>query len=141
MILLRALMFAMTIGLSTAQITPAFAAGGEKSASNKTIDLSGLVLPVERDGKLVNYLFVSAMVTISAEYDHWEVREHAHEFRDMILKEAHKSTVGLDGKPMQLDQKAFEALIKKVFDKKLGPNSVSHIEIIAVDSQKIFLDG
>ena len=138
---LRAILFAMTVGLTTAQLTPAFAAGGEKSASNKTIDLSGLVLPVEQDDKLINYLFVSAMVTVSPDYDHWEVREHAHDYRDMILKEAHKHPVGLEGKPMQLDKEEFEALIKKVFDKKLGPNSVSHIEIMAVDSQKIFLDG
>lgn len=127
--------------LGAVPILPAYASGGGESASNKTIDMSGLVLPVERDGKLINYLFVSAMITISPKYDHWEVRENAHVYRDLILKEAHRHPVGLEGKPMKLDQEAFEALVHKVFDEELGPDSVSEIEIMAVDSQKIFLDS
>lgn len=120
----------------------AYAAGDAKeSNSNKTIDLSGLVLPVEQDGKLINYLFVSAMVSISSKYDHWEVRENAHVYRDKILKEAHRNPIGLDGYPMRLDEKAFRELMDKVFDDMLGPESIESIEIMAVDSQKVFLDG
>lgn len=120
----------------------AYAAGDAKeSNSNKTIDLSGLVLPVEQDGKLINYLFVSAMVSISSKYDHWEVRENAHVYRDKILKEAHRHPVGLDGYPMRLDEDAFRELMDSVFDEMLGPESIESIEIMAVDSQKVFLDG
>ncbi len=122
---------------------PAFAAGdtgGETTAKNRTIDMSGLVLPVELDGKLVNYLFVSAMIEIAPKYDHWEVRENAHVYRDALLKAAHKNTVGLEGSPMKLDTAAFEVLVSEVFDGMLGPDSVSAVEIMAVDSQQVFID-
>ena len=128
-------------------VAPVFASGGSSegassdAANNKALDLSGLVLPVERDGELINYLFVSAIVTISDTYDHWTVRERAHVYRDLVLKEAHETTVGLEGHPMEIDQPAFEALIHKVFDSELGPGSVTSIEITAVDSQKIFIGG
>jgi hypothetical protein len=127
----------------TSATMPALAAGGgsDESASNKTIEFSGLVLPVQRDGKLINYLFVSAMVTLSPKYDQWEVRETAHVYRDLILKAAHKSPVGRTDKPMRLDEAAFDALVRTVFDEQLGPDSVASIKIIAVDSQKVFLNG
>lgn len=128
--------------VSPVTLPVAYAAdNGSEQMSNKTIDLSGLVLPVERDGKLINYLFVSAIVNIASGYDHWEVREHAHVYRDLILKEAHKAPVGLEGHAMELDVAAFEAIIRKVFDGQLGPGSVDKVEVMAVDSQKIFLEG
>lgn len=128
--------------LSTPVGMSAYASGGNsESKSNRTIDLSGLVLPVEQDGKLINYLFVSVMVSISPKYDHWEVRENAHIYRDRILKEAHRNPVGLEGYPMRLDEDAFNDLMTGVFDGMLGPDSIDNIEIMAVDSQKVFLDG
>ncbi len=128
----------------TPMIAHAAGGGGGEGAeenSNKTVEFAGLVLPVERDGKLVNYLFVSVQVTLSPKYDQWEVREMAHVYRDHILKEAHKTTVGLADKPMMLDEHAFEDLMKRVFDDMLGPESVAAIKIVTVDSQKVFLDG
>lgn len=122
---------------------PAFAAesSSDETASNKAVDLSGLVVPVELDGKLVNYLFVSIKVVISSKYNQWDVREQAHVYRDKILRVMHKDTVGVEGRPMELDEEKFRRLIKEVFDETLGVESVDKIEIVAVDSQKIFVDG
>lgn len=136
--------FAIPVGVITT--FPAFASGGgeaaeSKSSSNRALDLPNLVLPVERDGELVNYLFVSANLTISDGVDLWDIREHAHVYRDLILKEAHRHTVGVEGKPMELDVDKFKALLTKVFEAKLGPGSISDIEILASDSQRLFLEG
>lgn len=145
MIRIRSILAALSSSVlfSASVMPPAIAAGDSTSepSSNKAIEFSGLVLPVERNGKLINYLFVNAMVTLSPKYDQWQVRETAHVYRDLILKAAHETPVGNPDKPMELDQAAFERLIRAVFDEKLGPGAVSAIQILALDSQKVFLDG
>lgn len=130
--------------LATLPVTPANAAGGEEAGSgnsNKTLDLSNMVLPVEQDGKLVNYLFVSAVITLNDGFDHWKLRESAHIIRDFILKEAHKTTIGLEGHPMKMDEAKFKEVVTRVFDREVGQGSIKSIEILASDSQKIFVDG
>ena len=126
-------------------VLPAYAAGGEAESgngnSNKTLDLSNLVVPVEQDGKLINYLFVSVVVTVNDGQDQWKLRENAHVLRDLILKETHRETVGLEGEPMKLDEEKMKAAITKVFEKAVGHDSIKSIEIQASDSQKIFVDG
>lgn len=119
------------------------AGGGEESSSgsNKTLDLSNLVLPVENDGELINYLFVSVVITVADGHDHWDLRDRAHIIRDLILKEAHRHTVGLEGHPMELDKTKFRALLDTVFDKEVGPHSIASIEILASDSLNIFVEG
>ena len=143
---LTAFLFGLTL-IAGAVATPlgvAFAAEEEASsgaASNKTLAFSNLVVPVERDGKLVNYLFVSSIVTINDGFDHWEIREKAHVFRDLILKEVHRETVGLQGHPMDLDEEKFKAAVINVFDREVGIGCVRSIEIQASDSLKLFLEG
>ncbi len=125
-------------------VNSAYAAGGEEetsSGSNKTLDLSNLVLPVEDDGKLINYLFVSVIITVADGNDHWKLREEAHILRDEILKEAHKQTVGLENHPMELDKVKFRKMLDTVFDREVGPHSIASIEILASDSLNIFIEG
>lgn len=131
--------------MTGAPFAPVNAAEGEEetggSASNKTLDLSNLVVPVELDGKLVNYLFVSVVITINDGYDHWSYRENAHVLRDLILKETHRRTVGVEGRPMELDEDKLRAAIKRVFEAQAGADSIKSIEILSSDSQKVFIDG
>ena len=138
--LIASLFLASGIGFASA---PAMAAGdsGGGGASNRTVDMSSLVLPVARDGELINYLFVSATVTIAGGFDHWAARENAHVLRDGILREAHRHTVGLAGHPMELNEDAFRAAVVTVFEHELGAGAVEHIDIIATDSQLVFIDG
>lgn len=137
------LLISTAVALGTASPVYAAEGGGEASGggSNKTLDLSNMVLPVEMDGKLVNYLFVSVVITVNDGFDHWQLRENAHVIRDHILKEAHRHTVGLDDRPMELDRNKLEAVLHTVFDKDVGEGSIKSIEILASDSQKIFVDG
>ena len=125
---------------------PAYASGGGSEASgesnnNRTLDLPNLVVPVEHEGALINYLFVSTIVTIGDGFDLWDIRENAHVYRDLILKEAHKHTVGKEGKPMQLDDDKFKTVLMKVFEEKVGKGVIASIEIVTSDSQRIFLEG
>ena len=107
-------MFLLASIAASGPVAPAYAAGGgaesEGGNSNKTLDLSNLVVPVERDGELINYLFVSVVVTVNDGQDHWKLRERAHVLRDLILKETHRKTVGLEGEPMKLDEEKMKAV-------------------------------
>lgn len=119
---------------------PAEDSGGE-STSNRTLELSGLVVPVERDGKLINYLFVNARVIIEDGFDHWEVREAAHVYRDRILKEVHRNPVGAADSPMKVDLAKFDAAVRKVFGDLLDEKAVKSVEVLSADSQKVFIGG
>ena len=128
--------------------SPAFAAeeaaaeAGSPGDDNRTLDMTGLVIPVsDSEGHLINYLFVSVLITLSEGVDHWDVREHGHVYRDLVLKEAHRTNVGIATDPMKLNKEEFEALIHRVFDKELGAHSVKALQIMGVDSQKLFVDG
>ena len=85
-------MFLLASIAASGPVAPAYAAGGgaesEGGNSNKTLDLSNLVVPVERDGELINYLFVSVVVTVNDGQDHWKLRERAHVLRDVLDRPA-----------------------------------------------------
>ncbi len=130
-------------GVSFGAGPAAFAAGDEggQGGSNRTVDLSNIVVPVERDGELINYLFVSAVVTIASGYDHWGARESAHIIRDGILRAAHRNPVGLTGHPMELDEQKYLDIVRAVIEEQMGEGSVESIEILATDSQLVFIEG
>ena len=134
------LFFAVT-GFAAGPTALAAGDAGGQGASNRTVDLSNIVVPVERDGELVNYLFVSAVVTIASGHDHWQARDRAHILRDHILRETHRNTVGLAGHPMELDEQRFLNAVTLVFEEEMGTGSVESIEILATDSLLVFIEG
>ena len=130
-------------GVSFGAGPTAFAAGDEggQGGSNRTVDLSNIVVPVQRDGELINYLFVSAVVTIASGHDQWGARDRAHIIRDGILRAAHRTPVGLEGHPMELNEQRYLDIVRTVVEEEMGEGSVESIEILATDSQLVFIEG
>ncbi|HBJ94753.1 MAG TPA: hypothetical protein DDZ43_17895 [Hyphomonadaceae bacterium] len=90
---------------------------------------------------MINYLFVSAVVTIASGHDHWGARDRAHIIRDGILRAAHRTPVGLAGHPMELDEQQYLDIVRMVVEEEMGEGSVESIEILATDSQLVFIEG
>ena len=127
-LLLSALLAPMALG----------AGGDEEKASNKAVELPGLVIPVADDGKLVNYLFVSARIVVADGHDHWEFREQGHVIRDRILKAAHRHSFAMDGSKMELDKDATTKRITEAVETLFGEGCVAKVEFVSVDSVKVF---
>ncbi len=114
-------------------------AASTSTSSNKSVEFSGLIMPVSHDGKLINYLFVTAQIEIADGYDQWEFREHAHVYRDLVLREAHKVSVAKPKSPMELDLVLFEQVVKSAFARADMGDAVSGISIVTANSQKVFV--
>src|SRR5262245_39662042 len=52
------------------------------AATTRSMDAPYLAVPVVRNGRLVNYLFVSIRIEVPNGVDLWETRERAHFLRD-----------------------------------------------------------
>ena len=120
---------------------PAYAAGGETeddTSNNKTVELLGLVVPIEHEGKLINYLFLSVRLHIADGHDQWKYRDIGHILRHNILKAAHKETVGLEGNPMQIDEDRAQRVFKKALADVMGEGALKDVEFTSIDSLKVF---
>jgi hypothetical protein len=81
-------------------------AEGDEKDVGRTVELGGLVFPVfSEDGRLRNYLFVNARMTVAPGKDPWKYREQAHFIRDAVLRAAHRTSFGSAKDTAKLDEK------------------------------------
>ena len=76
--------------------TPTLAAkkeeeGKEKKAGGQYVDLSAVALPIVANGRLVNYVFVSARVVLTRSANTPKVREKEPYFRDALVRAGHRT--------------------------------------------------
>lgn len=134
------LSFLMTT-VAAAPFSPALASGSaEKSAkgaeADQSIDVQNLVVPVVRDGRLVNYLFLNARIEIAAGVDVWRQREKGHFLRDALIRAVHKRSLATADRFDQMDQAAARSLVDSVARQVLGPNVVASVQIVSVTTLK-----
>jgi hypothetical protein len=98
------------------------------------MDVLNLIVPVVRDGRLVNYLFVNARIQIAQGVDVFRTREKGHFLRDALLKAVHRRSLAAPDRDDQLDQAAAQALIATVARQTLGANAVRSVEILSVST-------
>jgi hypothetical protein len=94
------------------------------------------VTPVVRDGKLVNYLFVTVRVDLSSKANIMKVRDRAHFLRDALLKASHRNALADPAKDDKLNTPAAIAAFKVAAQQALGAANVKSVSIDGVDSLK-----
>jgi hypothetical protein len=123
---------------SLAAASPAAAQpAAEKSAegeSARAMDVLNLIVPVVRNGRLVNYLFVNARIQLSTGVDPFRTREKGHFLRDALLKAVHRRSIADATRDDQIDRAAAQALILEVARQQLGANVARSVEILGVSS-------
>jgi hypothetical protein len=102
--------------------------------SARAMDVLNLIVPVVRNGRLVNYLFVNARIQLASGIDVFRTREKGHFLRDALLKAVHRRSVASPDRDDQLDQPAAQALILAVARQVLGANAVRSVEILSVST-------
>jgi hypothetical protein len=115
---------ACAAGLSTAAWPPIAHAQGtdaKEDPSARTIDILNLPFPVARQGRLVNYIFVSLQLTPAQGQDIWKLRERTHFLRDAYLKLVHIEDLSDPGDPRRLDIARTRARLLAATD-SLRPN-------------------
>lgn len=96
-------------------------AEGDEKDVGRTVELGGLVFPVfSKDGRLRNYLFVNARMTVAPGKDPWKYREQGHFIRDAVLRAAHRTSFGSEADPGKLDEKVAAAACLKAANEAVG---------------------
>ncbi|MDZ4776931.1 MAG: hypothetical protein SGJ23_09115 [Alphaproteobacteria bacterium] len=133
--MLRAL--ALVLVLVFAAPAPVWAAGAEKkeeAESARAVDVLNLVVPVVREGRLVNYVFVNARIMLSPGTDVWRARDKGHFLRDALLKAVHRQSIADSTRDDAINAPVTQTLIAGVAREILGANAVRSVEILSVST-------
>lgn len=130
-------LFALAVLTVVAAAAPTHAAAPKKSEKvGQYVDLQAVALPVVRQGKLINYVFVQARVTLTDKGDPMVLRPKAPYFRDALVKAAHRQSL-IDAKdPTLVDEKVFTAVLTREAAKVAGPGQIAGAEVIVQSSQR-----
>lgn len=112
-------------------------AEGDEKDVGRTVELGGLVFPVfSQDGRLRNYLFVNARMSVAPGKDPWKYREQAHFIRDAVLRAAHRTSFGSEKDPAMLDEKVAAAESLKAANEIVGePGALVEMTFTQIASQ------
>ena len=122
----------------TALLAASPALANEKSAPAPapTVLMSPIALPVIRDGRMVNYMFVTMRLNLSPGADSGKMREKEPFFRDAVLRAAYRTSIVRADDPNLLDVPRFTALVLKATNGVAGRNSVAGIRILKQQPQR-----
>ena len=130
-----AAMLASTLmaGLAAANPPAAKTAGSNNEAegSGRSMDAPYLAVPVVREGRLVNYLFVSVRFEIAPGVDLWRTRERAHFLRDALVRACHANQLATAADNNVLDEARAIALFRQTAAQVLGANTVGRVSIVS----------
>lgn len=135
--MMRALALGLVLILLPVAGGSAWAAGAEKkeeAESARAMDVLNLVVPVVRQGRLVNYVFVNARIQLGPGVDIWKTRDKGAFLRDALLKAVHRRDIVDSQRNDALNTPAAVALIGDVARQTLGANAVRSVEILSVSS-------
>lgn len=100
----------------------------------RSMDAPYLAVPVVRDGRLVNYLFVSIRVDVAQGVDLWRTREKAHFLRDALIRAAYSQPLTNPNAPNTLDEARAIAVFRAAAIQTLGERAVGRVSIVSMYS-------
>jgi len=139
---LMAALLVLTLGLGLHVLAPAVAqAKAEKPAEGPTeadlrLDLSGLGLPVLKDGRVMNYVFVRVRINFNPGIARLDIEAGEPLVRDVMVKAAYRSPLNSGTDLMALDPKKLEAQTLGAARAVYGATRVRSVEVRDQKPQK-----
>ena len=106
------------------------------AASGRSMDAPYLAVPVVRDGRLVNYLFISLRIEIAPQVDLWRTRERAHFLRDALVRAGHSTDLADPHDNNALNEALALQVYRAAAVQALGERAVGPIQIVATYSSQ-----
>ena len=122
-----------TQGLALAAEAPP--SGG--SEANARLDLSGLGLPILRDGKVVNFVFVRARVDLTPGLTPAQIEAREPFIRAGLVRAAYRNPMNASNDLMALDRKRFEAVLLQEAKAAFGASRVRSVLLRDQKPQKL----
>src|SRR5262245_24374553 len=102
--------------------------------ASRSMDAPYLAVPVVRDGRLVNYLFVSLRIQISPRVDLWRTREKAQFLRDALVRASHANSLADPNDNNALNQGLALQVYRQAAIQTLGAEAVAGVTIVSTYS-------
>lgn len=116
---------------------PPPAAGGE---TNARLDLSGIGLPILREGRIVNFVFVRARVELAPGLTPAEIEAREPFIRAGLVRAAYRTPLNASNDLMAVDRKRFEAILLQEAKTAFGASQVRSVLLRDQKPQKqVFL--
>jgi hypothetical protein len=134
--------FIIVLVLSLFMGTHALAAAEKPQEAGETnadlrLDLSGVGLPVLKDGRVMNFVFVRARIYLNPGLARAEVDAQEPFIREALLRSAYRSPLNPPNDFMSLDPKVFEAVLLRDARSVLGAKIVSSVRLRSQKAQKL----
>ncbi len=113
------------------------ALAGPAPATNPTVLMSPVALPVVVDHRLVNYIFVTLRIGLSADADAPKMRSMEPYFRDALVRAAHRTPFVRDDNYAALDDGALKSTLIREANAIAGPGKVVAVQILREQPQHV----
>lgn len=107
------------------------------SEADLRIDLSGIGLPVLREGRVVNFVFIRARIQLNPGLTKADIEAREPFIREGLLRSAYRSPLNLPNDFMTIDPKHFEAVLLREAKATLGPKFVKSVMLRDQKAQKL----
>lgn len=136
---MRNLAFLASIFLVLAIVPPSAWASApeakkEEATADRKVVAPNVVTPVVRDGKLVNYLFVTVEVELTDGANVMQLRDRAQFLRDSLLRASHRTALADPADDKRLNYAAAKPVFTAAANEALGAQNIKKVNIGTVDS-------
>lgn len=105
------------------------AASEDAGVDGRVMVADNVILPVVRDGRLVNYIFVSVRVELAPNGDLFRLKERAHFLRDALLRASHRTSLADPRADDRVDATAASRAFAAAAEEALGRGSVRGVSV------------
>src|SRR3569623_478937 len=110
---------------------------GEKSKEvGQYVDLQPVALPIVVGGQLVNYVFVYVRINLTRGADVIKIREKEPDFRDVLVRDGHRTPVVLPRDWEKIDEAKLAAVVARDAAAITGPGIVRSVVVTSQPPQK-----
>jgi flagellar basal body-associated protein FliL len=124
---MKRLLLALVLLLSASS---AFAEEKKKDEVGQNVSISPVSLPVVVDGKLVNYVFVTVRLELSASANASKLREKEPYFRDALVRAGHRTPFTLLSDLTKIDEAKLKAAMMREAAAIAGAGAVRSVTLI-----------
>ena len=110
--------------------------GGAPSEADLRIDLSGIGLPVMKEGRVVNFVFIRARIQLNPGLTKADIEAREPFIREGLVRSAYRTPLNSGTEYMAVDPKKFEAVLMREAKAALGANKVRSVELRDQKAQK-----
>jgi hypothetical protein len=132
---MRRVAFALLTVLCLAGPAMAGEGGAPSAPKNATLLMSTVALPIVVDGKLVNFIYVTLRLGLSAQADAPKLRDKEPYFRDDLVRAGFRNPFVVPGNYAVLDDNRLKATILRDAATLAGPGMVVSVQIVREQSQ------